>query len=89
MGRLIVTRRPFAGTMSRTSTQRWDRKVPNPASSQTEPSSSETSPNDDQPETAEQMFARIVLMQFDADDRATGDLIDGNPTEPDGSPSIT
>jgi hypothetical protein len=58
-------------------------------SSQTEPSSSETVPSDDQPETAEQMFARIVLMQFDADDRATGDLIDGNTTEPSGSPSDT
>ena len=58
-------------------------------SSQTEPSSSEIVPSDDQPETAEEMFARIVLMQFDAADRATGDLIDGNPTKPDGSPGDT
>ena len=59
-------------------------------SSQTEPSSSETLPSDDQPETAEQMFARIMLMRLEADDPDNqGDLIDGNPTESNGSPAGT
>jgi hypothetical protein len=29
------------------------------------------------------MFSRVMLMQFDAADRATGDLIDGDTREPE------